>query len=230
MTDRTVIAQLHKMLAAGGRQPDSVREHEFRPGTWRRWIGSFPAASTVIEEHATTEATAGGRISRADLAFLSAAVDESDDDSFRQLFVATMMWGSGTSNGRGPRYTAAALDDEQLVPSLMVSRRMILDGDPARAYSSFRSRGVGPAFFTKWFWAAGLDRDLDPAPLILDARVWAALGTLGWDSREAAGSNRWAMRYVAYLKAMGRWVAAGLPGVDNAEQLEQVMFSWAGRK
>lgn len=230
MTDRIVIARLRELLTADGRRPDLVRAHEFRPETWRRWIGTFPAASTVIEKHATADAAAGGRLSRADLASLSSAVDETDDESFRQLFVATMIWGSGTSNGRGPRYTAAALDDERLVSSLMASRRMIFDGDPARAYSSFLSRGVGPPFFTKWFWAAGLDRDLDPAPLILDARVWAALGTLGWDSREAAGTNRWGKRYVVYLKAMGQWVAAGLPGVDTVEQLEQVMFAWAGRK
>ncbi len=41
-----------------------------------------------------------------------------------------MIWGSGTSNCRGPRYTAAALDDERLVPLLMASRRMIFRRRP----------------------------------------------------------------------------------------------------
>lgn len=225
--DERVVDALRQRLG-DVRRPDVVRAHEFRPETWRRWIGHCASASSVVDEFRMSDAIASSQVSRADLASLSAAVDESDTESVLRLFVATMIWGSGTSNGRGPRYTAAALDDERLLPSLVKSRHLILAGDPAGAYASFRSRGVGPAFFTKWFWAAGLDQDLDPMPLILDARVWASLAALEWSSRDAAGSNRRAKRYVAYLESMGRWVAAGLPGVATAEQLEQVMFRWAG--
>jgi len=113
------------------------------------------------------------------------------------------------------------------MPSLVRTREMVLGGDPGEAYVSFRSTGVGPAFYTKWFWAVGLDRNLNPTPLILDARVWASLGALGWDSRESAGSRRWKHRYPAYLTAMEGW-ASNLPDVKGAEHLEQMLFQWAG--
>lgn len=75
------------------------------------------------------------------------------------------------------------------------------------AYISFRLSGVGPAFYTKWFWASMLGTELRLAPLILDARVWRSLAALRWDSRAAAGSRHWGDRYVAYLEAMHRWAA-----------------------
>ncbi len=94
------------------------------------------------------------------------------------------------------------------------------------AYASFRLSGVGPAFFTKWFWASTLDAELSLTPLILDARVWRSLGSLGWDSRTAAGSRHWRNRYVAYLEAMHRWAA--LVEV-SPEELEWALFTSAGK-
>lgn len=227
----SVLSALRRLMDASDHlTPNPVRAHEFRPGTWQRWMDGSPAAMKVVDGYVTADSSAGGRISRADLASLAATIDDEDHDSLVQLFVATMIWGSGTSNGRGPRNTAAALGDERLVPSLVDSRQLILDNKPAEAYTSFRSRGVGPAFFTKWFWAVGLDRQLDPTPLILDARVWASLKALGWDSRRAAGSARRAKRYTAYLESMERWTAACLPGVATPDQLEQVIFLWAGER
>lgn len=225
--DDSIIDQLHDLVIEGDRRPDPVRAYDFRPDTWHRWVCDSPAALAVVDHHSSEEPRVGGRPSRADLASLSAVVDESDVDTLLRLFVATMIWGSGTSNGRGPHNTAAALSDGRLVGSLRTTRGMILDGDTAGAYASFRSRGVGPAYFTKWFWAVGLDRNVEPPGLILDTRVWASLETLGWDSRAAAGTMRRAERYVAYLEAMGRWAAA-LPGLASAEQLEQALFSWVG--
>jgi len=203
------------------------REHPFRPATWRPRFVRFPAAKSVLDEFATDATPNGGRITRKNLVELSRACDSGDPDDLVRLFVATMLWGSGTSNGRGPRYTAEALDDPRLVPSLASTREMVLNGDPGQAYVRFRSSGVGPAFYTKWFWAAGLERELSPMPLILDARVWSSLGALEWDSRESAGSKRWKDRYPAYLTAMEGW-ARDLQGVNDAEHLEQMLFQWAG--
>jgi hypothetical protein len=226
--DTTIVESLRSEITSSDLRPDMERSHPFRPSTWRPWLSGSAAALSVLDDFATDAVAAGGRVNRRDLVDLSRAVDERQSDSLLRSFVATMLWGSGTTNGRGPRYTCAALEDDRLIPSLVRTRQLILDGDAGGAYSSFLSRGIGPAFFTKWFWVAGLDRGLDPTPLILDARVWASLGALGWDSREAAGSRRWPQRYVAYLQSMERWANADLPGIDTSEQLEQVLFTLAG--
>lgn len=226
--DEAVVEGVRALLETGLTLPDDVRAYGFRPDIWRRWVGDVPAASSVIDDFETDDAPAGGQIGRRDLVSLSAAADESDIDSVVRLFVATMIWGSGTGDNRGAWRTASALADDRLLPSLTSTRRLILGGDPVAAYASFRGSRVGPSFFTKWFWAAGLDRALDPTPLILDEQVWASLGALGWDSRVAAGSRRRAKRYGAYLESMRRWAAA-LPSVTTVEQLEQILFESAGR-
>ena len=229
MTSESIVEQLRCVLGRWGGPPSPARTVAYRPATWRPWCISHTAASAIVDQFAGAETDPTGQITRADLVALSSTIGDADDtDGHVRLFVATMLWGSGTSNGRGPRFTGSALDDGHLVPSLIETRSLILDGDPARAYAAFRSRGVGPAFFTKWLWAAGLDRDLEVTPLILDARVWASLRALGWDSREAAGSKRWAQRYLAYLRAMARWSDELSPAVTTPEQLEQVLFKWAG--
>jgi len=227
-SDDTVVRLLRELLRDTTHQRNTPRVHEFRPGTWRPWLEHDGTAVAVLTDYSGDEIPNRGQVSRADLSQLSQRIDATDRDSLVRLFVATMLWGSGTSNGRAPRYTAAALKDERLVPSLLETRQMILDGSPGEAYVSFHCDGVGPAFFTKWFWAVGLGQNLEPTPLILDARVWASLGALGWDSREAAGSRRWRQRYVAYLDAMQKWSGSDLPGIETAEQLEQVLFQWAG--
>lgn len=219
---------LRARLAETGWTPDRERTVVFRPATWRPRFEGNSAALSVLRDLSPDEVANRGQVRRADIAQLSRAVDATDPDSVIRLFVATMMWGSGTTNGRGPRYTAAALDDPRLIPSLVDTRQLVLDGEPGEAYVRFRSRGVGPAFFTKWFWASGIGHSLAP-PLILDARVWASLGALGWDSRQAAGSTKWSDRYAAYLDCMERWASSSLPGIETAEDLEQVLFRWAGR-
>lgn len=227
-TEEAIVISLRERFRQAGPLDNPERAHEFRPATWQRWLENNPAAMSVVEDHSDNEGKHGGKLTRADLLQLSTQADSNDQESLIRLFTATMIWGSGTSNGRGPRYTQAALDDPRLVPSLIDTRQMIHESDPAAAYKRFRSEGVGSAFFTKWFWAVGLGKNLHPTPLILDARVWASLGILGWNSREAAGSRRWALRYVAYLEAMDRWAASGLPGVTTPEQLEQRLFHWRG--
>ena len=80
------------------------------------------------------------------------------------LFVATQMWGSGTTNGRGPRYTAAALVDDRLVGCLTDTRLLARENDTSSAYQRFRVSGVGRSFFTKWFWSSTLDPRDERAP------------------------------------------------------------------
>ncbi len=79
-------------------------------------------------------------------------------DGHVRLFTATMIWGSGTRNGRGPRNTCRALRAPSLAATLQRSAALVTHEDFASAYVAARLPGVGPAFFTKWLWAVGLAR------------------------------------------------------------------------
>ena len=100
------------------------RESTVYLNTWRPWVAdggvslrrrvSFPgirderreaALSVLTELEAEGKARRGrlaGVIGRARLEGLSRAASVSDPASLVRLWVATMMWGSGTTNGRGP--------------------------------------------------------------------------------------------------------------------------------
>jgi len=115
--------------------------------------------------------------------------------------VKTMMWGSGTTNGRGPRYTNKALSDGKLVGTLIKVREFLMKSDIPSAYDLHRQiPGVGPSFHTKLLWVIGSDiENLNPRPLILDELVWKGLKSIGWNSIQAAGTLNRGRRYCAYL-------------------------------
>jgi hypothetical protein len=171
-------------------------------------------------------------IHRSDLAELAAQTRWDDDAEVRKLFVMTMAWGSGTTNGRGPRYTEAGLSsvEKPALVALRDARRLLQSADIAGAYDcAERVEGVGPPFFTKWLWVVGTTVRTSLAPLILDSRVWKGLGQLEWDSRRAAVSSKWGDRYSAYLKASAEWAsqtADQLPEVTTPEDIEYSLFMW----
>lgn len=170
-------------------------------------------------------------ILRSDLTDLATATDWDSDAQIRRLFVMTMAWGSGTTNGRGPRYTQAALSSEtSALEALRDARELVRDGKIAEAYEcAERIHGVGPPFLTKWLWVVGTTLTTFPTPLILDSRVWKGLGDLGWDSRRAANSRRWGERYVAYLNACAVWAERSreaVPSGVHPEDIEYSLFMW----
>lgn len=136
-----------------------------------------------------------------------------------------MIWGSGTTNGRGPRYAEAALSDTRMPAVLRTTLQAVRSGDLSRAYGQFALNGVRRSFFTKWF-AAVDDRDArcDRA-LILDARVFHSLNALGWTSWQAAGTRRWPPRYATYVRSMHGW-ASSLN--VTADWLEWLLFHLNG--
>lgn len=219
-------AGLADLIAQRRLRPDPQRLVKIHPQTWIKWLGISGSQSGLpwlnTAEHVQV-------IGRADLVGLSQAAEaDRSGDNLRRLFIAVMMWGSGTTNGRGPRYTAKALADGRIDETLAQTQRLVLDDQAEDAYTRFRLGGIGPAFSTKWFWAAGLDHRLRLRPLVLDARVWASLGELGWNSKVASGSNRRNLRYRAYLAALKDCASQGLAGVKNAEDIESLLFRWAG--
>ncbi|MGA4983656.1 8-oxoguanine DNA glycosylase OGG fold protein [Streptomyces sp. GESEQ-13] len=200
------------------------RPVRFRPKTWRARLEAHDAAHVLDVGVACTTGTSGDRlIDRGDLARLRDAVND-DPGSLRDLFVAVMIWGSGTTNGRGPRYTDAALSDGRLPDVLRSTREAVREGDLSEAYRRFGLKGVGRSFFTKWF-AAVDDRDGGERALILDNRVIRSLNALGWTSWQAAGTRRLPLRYAAYVSAMHGWAPS--LGV-SPERLEWVLFEVNG--
>lgn len=144
-----------------------------------------------------------------------------------RLWVATMMWGSGTSNGRGPWRTAQGLADRDMPTVLDRTFGLVAEGRLRDAYSAFDIDGCGESFFTKWLWSAALaDSTASPTPLILDRRVCDVLGiiyppTTAW--RQPLGATG----YVEYVDQMSTVVSTLQETIGphmTAEKLEWLMF------
>lgn len=214
-------------------------------GTWLPWLrdGTRPgrrAAYTLPPAHSIpavellddarlrsdSDPSKGTSIDRPLLEELACAADgPGARDALNQLFVATMMWGSGTTNGRGPRRTAQALSDPSLTDTLLATRDAVHNGDLSAAHRGFRVSGVGESFFTKWFWAASLNSPTVFRPLILDDRVRATMhrmlsGHAAWVvPRHAAGY----VDYVTLIHTAATLLAPTFPHID-AEKLEWLLF------
>lgn len=189
------------------------------PGVWSK----YPSMSDVALPSA---------IHRSNLATLAAETDWQNDDEVRKLFVMTMAWGSGTTNGRGPRYTDAALSsvEKPVLSALREARSLVQSDRIAEAYDcASQLEGIGPAFLTKWLWVVGTTVETKQSPLILDSRVWGGLRGLGWDSQKAANSKKWGDRYVSYLQACSAWAAqleSTIQGGATPEDIEYSLFMW----
>lgn len=99
----------------------------------------------------------------------------------RQLFLATMMWGYGTV-GYGPwRMAHITANIEQLDEVLFNALRAIKRGSVHTAFSTLQEAHIpflGPAYFTKYLYFAGLGCGIDRYPLILDTRILQSLSAL----------------------------------------------------
>lgn len=147
----------------------------------KRWERHFPgdvSLKMVTEKYP-------GVITRGDLAQLARiAKRRRDDDSARALFLGAMLWGYGTV-GYGPYRTARMLGAPNARKVLVATLHYVLAGQIRKAYEEFRLPWCGPAFFTKYFYFAGLESDLRPRPLILDTVVanvlerWLRVGVNG---------------------------------------------------
>jgi len=219
------------------------------PSTWKPWFGAKPPSRATprsalppnvqcaaenllgaIPSLHPNGARSQGIVNRQLLADLATAVAAYPDDRclVTQLWIATMMWGSGTSNGRGPWRTYQSLASES-TPGVLAeafdSVRTAARTDAAHeafaaVWSRFDIPGVGSAFFTKWMWVASLgDPEVRHRPLILDARVAQTLRCLVGPT-----DLRRAERYVRYLEIVERLVAElRVLGLD-AEKLEFLLF------
>ena len=136
------------------------------------------------------------------------------DVSNRVLFVAVMMWGRGTKNGRlMPKFEMVS-NSVNFDEILKQTRDLITAGKPVEAYQAWIDsgiKGIGEPFFTKWFFVCGLDPKASGLqPLVLDSRVWKSLAKIGWSSERQTGKKYRkdkAGAYGAYLEAMTYWAS-----------------------
>jgi hypothetical protein len=165
-------------------------------------------------------------IGRADLRSRAEGTASGDALGLLRLFVATMMWGVGTGDGRGPWRVAQGLRTEGALDTIVATAALVRDGETAGAYRSFtRTPGrldrIAGSFFTKWLWIVGAGYDLAPEPLILDAQVCASLLALQWRSDERGNLKE----YLAYLEQAAQWAAS----LEVApEMIEEALFEAGG--
>lgn len=119
---------------------------------------------------------------RFDIVPLAREASETETPSaIRQLFLATMLWGYGTV-GYGPwRMAHITSNIKQLDDVLFNALRAIKYGNVRTAFSVLHDAHIpflGPAYFTKYLYFAGLGCGIDHYPLILDTRILQSLSAL----------------------------------------------------
>lgn len=222
-----------------------------RSATWRPWLqdGGYPgrrgycgplptdvaaAAAEILDGLPLAEE--GGRrydhcIDRSRLQELAIeAAQGGDKRDLIRLWVATQMWGSGTSNGRGPWRTSQGLASTNLTTLLVTTEAAVRAAqsyqDLGHAYRKFTLEGSGESFFTKWFWTVSLcERTLAFRPLILDYRVRWVLGRILRGRQEwfaQGGATRYC-RYVRLMHEAAVLIADSCEHID-AEKLEWLLF------
>ncbi len=220
-----------------------IRPVNVRTSTWRPWLqdgGSHrpksycrpgderrhSVAVAVLDDLVPgANGRADARIARADLLEYSRRLD--DGDALVRLWVATMIWGAGTSNGRGPWRTAQGLTDGRLVDVLRDTAELVRTSRITEAFHAFRVRGCGVSFFTKWFWTVSLAAPTCRRGLILDKRVVDYLTDIHRGS--GVSSRAWWRDYPGYLADVDAAViriSARYPGID-AEKVECLLFERA---
>jgi hypothetical protein len=203
------------------RNRDCIRTFEgrdqtigYRPEAWQRWLGRDPDLATIVEMYPTS-------ITRSGLRRLSEEARE-DAGRVRRLFIATMIWGFG-STPYGPYRTSNMLasDANQLsrsrISPIRSAHALVATTDIHGAYEGLRIDLCGPAYISKFLYAAGLGLSLEPAPLVLDSQIARYLTSMASDGSFDASAivktdangfvHRFADGYVRYLSLMSAWAS-----------------------
>lgn len=217
-----------EVLRGGAAQQEPV---SFNPETWRRYLTEHQRPEVVADLEHVLVRSSDGTINRSHLKVMARDVAEGDVSALRRLFIATMIWGRGKSNGRMMPGLAKALSDTRIDSALVDSCEAFSAAEAYRMWRSAGVSGLGEAFFTKWLWAVSTRRNARHLALVLDARVWRTLnqpisdGGLGWSSLAAADSRYRHVRYQAYVDACCSWADALS---CDAEDVEWALFEAKG--
>lgn len=213
------------------------------PDTWRRWFAEHHAYEAALERTASkaallavdglrdlteaerTEANEFRRLTRepkaVDRRILQHVAREaigkpSDDEALITAWATAMMWGSGRTNGRGPRNTRKSLSDSNLVCYLRASVQDVGTHDFTQTVTGTKIKGVGLAFSSKWAWVLSLGAAAASVHLVLDARVRETL------DRVSHGLGK-TLSYADYLR-LATDAATQIGGV-TAEDVEYLLFA-----
>jgi hypothetical protein len=212
------------------------RSVSFRPGTWlARLEAARDRASAEIQrqlEGACSYIRMGfpiqgdATITRADLVALSQRLlgTGKTDLDLISMWVATMAWGSGKTNGRGPWRLEQSLCARQLVGTLRSTHELVQRGQLAEAHAAFDVYGIGESFFTKWFWVASLSAPQERRALILDKRVRTTLWRLQPTPPIVPKTSTDYATFVAAMHDIGRVVLPADMAGDAAEKVEWLLF------
>jgi hypothetical protein len=211
------------------RTPEQVTR--FRPSSWERALAFVPEACVLLRDAVLTDEVEGSELDRTVRRSVLEAhlttLDPGDRAAVLASFTLVVAWGAGTTNTRSLRYTPQALvDPHRASLQLAGAVERLRADDLVGAYDGFRLPGIGQSFATRWFALAGRAEGRDWQPLILDARVRAALGLLGLPLYVVSGGRRSrAGGYEAYVEMLHEWAAhleAEIPGC-RAETLEWLL-------
>jgi hypothetical protein len=182
---------------ANGTGPHSIA---YAPSHWlsvTSWPATFPDRRT----------TAGrATVSRADV--VTAVRSASRTESWAEAFVATQVWGYGLT-GYGPTRTHRVLAQPRAEAVIAEAVSLLRTQGALAAYEKLTTlHGLGPAFFTKFLYFAGLALpDVPgPRPLILDSVLAGVLRRHATDTGRAAGYD-WSERIAHRIWRSGNWTS-----------------------
>jgi Putative 8-oxoguanine DNA glycosylase OGG-like protein len=138
----------------------------WKPEAWERNLGPLPLDDRLLDR---------AQLSRQDVLALAPGA-LADERSLRGFVIAVMAWGWGL-DGRGPVRTSATLDSPRSTEALRAIVEATRERGAVAGYTDARDvhpPQLGPSFGSKLIYFAGRDV-ATPMPLILDARVGAAL-------------------------------------------------------
>ncbi len=201
---------------------------EYYADTWMRYFGYDNDFRALIDRYPE-------RLCRQSLADIGKWVIDKQA-TVRQLFLAAMLWGFGTT-GYGAYRTDAMLSTPDATEQIDTTFDLVAHGNIYRAYKALNLNKCGPSFKSKFLYAAGLALDSKPLPLVLDSVVANALHklmsaagidhteylSLTWDSYGTSCSvQEYPAGYERYVALLNDW--ANQLGV-RPDDIEFYLFS-----
>lgn len=213
------------------------------PSAAGSWLGRTDAREVILDhrmsvnrkwwarefaDHSRPDTLLDQTISRGELFAIAEDASRSPTGALTLLWNA-IAWGSGTSSRNNRTRITAVAASPTAAGELLQRAAQISRHDPQSAYELLLPankpalKGLGPAFFTKYFYFAGAGAADHPC-YILDERVARALYAIGWTSLP---TSQWrASAYQRYCDLLQRWAAE--LHAPRADLIERWLFDDAG--